>query len=218
MHWKLPQSRPFGWTMKTLDSAQTSFTISDDQVYHLHIDHDLIRGVTPAMLDWWFRHIGDMMLYKGQVYPAYQVWHPIDHIHWALDRPAPDGYVGVGARFRIVEAFGGNMEYLIDSTEEVVKLDTTGIRLVRRMLGVEVFSLEHQFIAVADGTQYISDMVVGTNHPLGRYVFNRLFRPWIFTPAMGPAWLKHNIEEVGNFEYFLPELYHKRNPIALAVY
>jgi len=29
----------------------------------------------------------------------------------------------------------------------------------------------------------------------------------IFSDLMGPAWLRHNVEEVGNFERFLPELY-----------
>jgi hypothetical protein len=28
-----------------------------------------------------------------------------------------------------------------------------------------------------------------------------------FPPAKAGAWLQHNVEEVGNFPYFLPELY-----------
>jgi hypothetical protein len=32
----------------------------------------------------------------------------------------------------------------------------------------------------------------------------------IFTPAMGQAWFKHNVEEVGNFEFFLPGLYTEK--------
>ncbi len=42
---------------------------------------------------------------------------------------------------------------------------------------------------------------------LGRVPFIRLIRPMIFGDLMCPAWLRHNVEEVGNFELFLPELY-----------
>jgi hypothetical protein len=34
-----------------------------------------------------------------------------------------------------------------------------------------------------------------------------LIRRRAFTEAMGRAWLKHNVEEVGNLEFFLPALY-----------
>jgi hypothetical protein len=34
-----------------------------------------------------------------------------------------------------------------------------------------------------------------------------LIRGRLFTEAMGRAWLKHNVEEVGNLEFFLPALY-----------
>jgi len=36
---------------------------------------------------------------------------------------------------------------------------------------------------------------------------NRHLRKHIFGPEMDSAWVKHNIEEVGLFEHFLPALY-----------
>lgn len=45
---------------------------------------------------------------------------------------------------------------LIDSVEIVDLLDATGIRLSRRIAGVEVFSLHHRFCQVPGGTQYDS--------------------------------------------------------------
>lgn len=116
MGWKLPAPRNFGWKMKPLDSAQTCFEIHDG-VFHLEIEHDLIKGVTPAMLAWWFSHIGGDMVYQGRTYPKYLVWHPIDHIHWALAKPSPRGDAAQGAHFRIVEAFGGNLAHLVDSVD-----------------------------------------------------------------------------------------------------
>src|SRR6266849_3780016 len=58
-------------------------TLSDGRVV-LQIEHELLRGVTPAMLVWWWRNIeGDMEL-KGLTYPRYLIWHPIDHIHFEV--------------------------------------------------------------------------------------------------------------------------------------
>lgn len=115
--------------------------------------------------------------------------------------------VGVGAKFRIVEAFDRNPAWLVDSVETVTGLDETGIRLERHMLGSEVFILEHWFAPVEGGTRYRSRMELGSDTAFGRLVFNRLIRPTVFGDLMGPAWLKHDVEEVGNFEHFLPRLY-----------
>lgn len=206
--WTLPNERDFAWKMKTLESAKTNFSIDKDGVYILTIEHDLIRGVTPQMLLWWFQNIGGEMEYQGKVYPKYLVWHPKDHIHWSLQNQAAGKPIGAGSYFRIVEALDRNMNYLIDSTEYVEKLDETGIRLVRTIGGKTIFSLQHDFKQIGNNTFYYSTMKVGASNTIGR-IFNSCLRPLIFTKEMGYAWLKHNIEEVGNFEFFLPELYHK---------
>jgi hypothetical protein len=209
MKWQLPSVKEFNWQMKTLDSAVTRFTIDKSGVFHLHIEHDILKGVTPQMLEWWFKHIGGTMFYQGQEYPRYWVWHPKDHIHWALKNRLKSGEVGVGSQFHIVEAFDRNPNFLVDSIEVVEKLDSTGIKLVKRILGVEVFSLQHDFMPVPNGTQYNSYMKVGVPRGVFGWVFNTIIRPFIFTKPMGAAWLKHNIEEVGNFEFFLPELFYE---------
>lgn len=207
MKWMLPPKREFNWKMKTMDSARTEFVVDDDGVFRLKIEHNLLKNISPQMLHWWFEHIGGNMVYKGKEYPKYLVWHPYDHIHWALAKPSPKGKATQGSYFRIVEAFGGDMDCLVDSVEFVEKLDVTGIRLTRKIAGTEIFSLQHDFIPMPGGTQYVSHMVVGTDKPLMGAVFNNWVRPHLFNNEMGHAWLKHNIEEVGNFEFFLPELY-----------
>ncbi|MES3017503.1 MAG: hypothetical protein V4721_06990 [Bacteroidota bacterium] len=204
--WTLPPERNFGWKMKSPESAKTNFTIGKNGVFSLSIEHDIISGVTPKMLLWWFQNLGGEMTYQGQTYPKYLVWHPRDHIHWSSSDQAQNRKGGPGSSFRIVEAFDRNMNWLVDSTELVVKLDETGIRLVKKIGPLEVFSLQHDFIADGNNTIYKSLMIVGTDKPFGK-IFNSFIRPLIFTREMGAAWLKHNIEEVGNFEFFLPELY-----------
>lgn len=204
----------FGWQMKSLASAETSFEVTKNGVYDLRIVHSTIKGVSPKMLEWWFRNIGGEMTYRGHRYPRYLIWHPLDHIHWELvGQKGKAQQVGVGSYFRIVEAFANNPSYQIDSIERVEKLDITGIRLVRRILGIEIFSLEHHFgQAGTEGSSYRSQMLVGSDHWLMGPLFNKLIRPFIFSKIMGRLWLKHNIEEVGNFEFFLPELYRQYHP------
>jgi hypothetical protein len=203
-------SRDFGWQMKPLASAKTNIVKLPDGRLELTIEHDTVRGVSPEMLLWWFSNIGGTMAYGDSVYPRYLVWHPHDHIRWELVREAPGGGAAVGARFRIVEAFGRNPDYFVDSTDTVEKLDKTGIRLCAYLLGDRVLDLEHKFAPVPGGTRYDSRMVVGSSSLWGRLFFNRFVRPRVFTDEMGPAWLKHNVEEVGNFEFFLPNLYRHR--------
>jgi hypothetical protein len=199
--WILPPERDFGWKMKPLESAKTSFTIEESGAFKLTIEHSPICGVTPKMLLWWFQNLGGEMTYKGKTYPKYLVWHPKDHIYWSMTQKKKKPY------FRIVEAFNCDMSMLIDSTECVEKLDDTGIKLVKTIGQTEVFSLQHDFIEQGNGTLCKSQMIVGVNKkPFGK-LFNSYIRHFIFTEAMAYAWLKHNVEEVGNFEFFLPELY-----------
>lgn len=103
----VPESRPPPWPMKPLESAVTSFSRLPNGQLVLTIEHDVIRGVRPEMLVWWFEPLGESMEHLGRWYPRYLVWHPTDHSHWELARRAPEGGTGQNACFRIVEAFGG---------------------------------------------------------------------------------------------------------------
>jgi hypothetical protein len=104
----------------------------------------------------------------------------------------------------MVEAFGGRPEYKIDEVARVEKLDETGIRLVRRIGGLAVFQLERTWSAGADGAHYVTVMDLGVRSPLLTPV-NVIVRQR-FSDAKVRAWVKHNIEEVGQLEYLLPQL------------
>jgi hypothetical protein len=155
------------------------------------------------LLDW-FTHLGETIFYGGQIIDRYLAWHPIDHIKWELARPAAKGGAAEGARFRMVEAFGGRPEYTIDEIARVEKLDETGIRLVKRITGVPVFQLEHTWSAGADGAHYVTVMDLGVRSPLLAPV-NRIVCQQ-FPDEKVRAWVKHNIEEVGQLEYLLTQL------------
>jgi hypothetical protein len=202
----MPAARPQLYPLRDLGSAVTAVHELPGHRRRLTIDHQPLNGVTPAMLHWWFRHIGGQMTYAGERRANYLVWHPSDHIHWSLVRPAPDGSIGEGARFRIVEAFQARPEFYVDTTDTVEKLDDTGIRLVRRVAGVMVLQLEHTWSRCASGTHYVSVLDIGARARLLKPL-NRVLNERTFPPPMAAAWLRHNVEEVGLLEHFLPDLH-----------
>jgi hypothetical protein len=192
--------------MRELSTAVTTVQDFPGHRRRITIDHQPLAGVTPEMLRWWFSHIGGDMEYAGDRVAKYLVWHPSDHIHWELVRAAPEGGAGEGARFRIVEAFQQRPEFYVDTTDTVEKLDETGIRLVRRIAGVLVLQLEHTWSRGDGRTHYVSVLDIGARawcyRPINRYLNQRAF-----PLPMVRAWLRHNVEEVGLFEHFLPDLH-----------
>lgn len=197
-------SRPILYPLRSVDTATVRYFGAPNGRRRVTIEHRPLPGVTPPMLLDWFTHLGGTMRYGDQIIDRYLAWHPVDHIRWELARPARTGGAAEGARFRIVEAFGGRPEYSVDVVDTVEKLDETGIRLVQRVAGVIVFSLEHTWSAGTEGAHYVSVLDVGARSALMAPVNRLLLRR--FPDDMVRAWVKHNIEEVGQLEFLLPEL------------
>ena len=198
-------SLPVLFPLRSVDSAVVRYATAPHRRRRVTIDHRPLAGVTPAMLLDWFSHLGETMLYGGQVIDRYLAWHPIDHIRWELAKPAPGGGAAEGAKFRIVEKFAGRDDFAVDVVDRVEKLDETGIRLVQRIGGVVVFQLEHTWSAGPHGAHYVTVLDLGARSALiapVNYVLTRRF-----PDNMVRAWVRHNIEEVGQLEYLLPDLH-----------
>lgn len=197
-------TRPVLYPLRPIDTATVRYSMHPHGRRRVTIDHQPLAGVTPAMLLDWFTNLGGTIDYGGEVIDRYLAWHPIDHIKWELARSAPMGGAAEGARFHMVEAFGARPEYLVDEIARVEKLDETGIRLVLRVAGVVVFQLEHTWSAGVEGAHYITVMDLGPRAavlaPVNRILGRR------FSDGKARAWVKHNIEEVGQLEYLLPQL------------
>lgn len=191
--------------MKDLSTADTSVEELPDRRIEFRIDHELIRGVTPAMLVWWFRTFPTATLEDdGNLIPLYRIWHPRDHIRLNVLRRAHGGQPGVskGAKVAIYEQIGAKPSRVV---ARVAQMDEAGLHLVVRKWRLKVADLRHTFTETPEGTLYRSRLVVGSTAPgIGR-VINRLSRKRVL--GNGRAWLKHNVEEVGNFQYFLPRLF-----------
>ena len=207
----LPPERPHLGPMKPLSSAKaTQSRLSSGQSL-LTIEHDVIRGVTPPMLRWWFENLGKTMSYQKKTYPRYLLWHPRDHIHWGLDAQSPTGGAGQGAKWRIVEAFGASPDFYVDSIVLIERLDEEGLSLVRWEFGRELLRLEHRFASVPGGASYRSRMVAGSSSGRLASLINSVVLPRVFPDAMGAAWLEHNVQEVSMLEHILPSLYAARS-------
>ena len=101
---------------------------------------------------------------------------------------------------------GANPDYLIDVHSEIVKLDEQGFAHRPRFHGLRLANMDYEFQQTDEGTLYRNSLTVGARGIVGKLV-NSVIRTFMFDEARGRAWIKHNIEEVGNFEAFLPQLY-----------
>ena len=118
--------------------------------------------------------------------------------------------IGPGAQIHIREALGARLDYMVDVVTTIEKLDETGFAHGLRVLGAQVMRMTYSFTPVAEGTLYENSLTFGPDSAPLRPLFNELIRPRLFPDERGRAWLKHNVEEVGSFEHFLPALYAGR--------
>jgi hypothetical protein len=193
--------------MKEVSSAETALEDLPDGRVEARIEHELIRGVTPEMLVWWFRTFPYASLsWEGKLVSMYRIWHPRDHVRLRVMRRPLDRSPGVsrGAKIAIYERIGPDVTRTV---ARVRQMDESGIVLVVRRFGVNVAELRHTFTEARDGTLYRSRLIVGSTVPLVGGIVNSLARKRLFTNEIAQAWIKHNVEEVGNFQFFLPKLY-----------
>jgi hypothetical protein len=200
----LPEPIEVPWKMKPLSSAHTTLERLADGRLRMAIRHDVIQGVTPEMLVWWFRNMAGTMEIEGKSYPRYRIWHPRDHVTHRYVK-VPKGGAGPGAVFRIREVLGRNPAWTVDVITDIVRLDAGGFGHRPRFLGAHPVVMDYTFERVPGGTLYCNCLVVGFKG--GPRFVNDLIVRLRFDEAHGQAWLLHNVEEVGNFEFFLPRLY-----------
>jgi hypothetical protein len=204
----LPQPLALPFPLKPLHSADTGIEPMPCGRTKYWIRHELVRGVTPAMLDWWFRNLEGEIGFGGRSYNRYRFWHPRDHYHASYAKRLPDGTVGPGAAIRLIEVLGRNERYRVDTITHIERLDEGGFIHNPEVHGrTGLARMEYSFEAVPGGTLYGNCLIIGAPHGWMK-LFKPLVERFVFTPEQGRAWLLHNIEEVGMFEHFLPQLYH----------
>jgi hypothetical protein len=204
-----PEPWPTPYPLKGLGSARYGAETLDDGRRSYWIEHDIVRGVTPRMLAWWFANLEGDIVIAGRRVNRYRAWHPYDHVHASYARRLPDGSVGPGAAICLREFLNGDPRYPVATVTTIEKLDEQGFIHNPQLHGIQgLVRMEYTFEQVADGTRYVNRLLIGGSHGWRRRV-----TPWLqrfgFPEARGLAWLRHNIEEVGLFEHILPPLYRQ---------
>lgn len=204
-----PEAWATPFPLKGLGSAETGSERLPDGRMSYWIRHELVRGVTPRMLVWWFSHLEGEVEVGGRRVNRYRAWHPYDHVHASYARRRPDGGVGPGAQIRLVEYLNANPRFAVRTLTDIEQLDERGFVHNPRLHGVPgLVRMEYSFRAVAGGTLYENRLLIGGTRGWRRLVTPLLQRVG-FPHERGLAWLRHNIEEVGLFEHILPPLYRQ---------
>jgi hypothetical protein len=205
----LPPPRPVLWPLRPPESADV-WTVTESGRTVVTIDHSPLAGVTPEMLTWWYGHVPGSMNYAGKTYPRYLVWHPLDHIDYQIERPGMSGPVSVGTRLHITEALGRDLDKLVDIHVMVEEIGDRRAVITKQIFGTTVVRLENEFSRIPGGSRYVTRMIVGDHTPLARLFLNRIAHGRAFPPPKLQRWARHHIEEIGNLENFLPDLFRYR--------
>jgi len=203
--------RRLPWPLRATDDAETAHEILADGRIHLTIRHRPLPGVTPEMLEWWYRVLPlGTVEFDGEQRPLYHLFHPSEHGRIWVEAPAADGQPGVGAGGIVAryEWFGP-----YDSTGAGRVMELSPRRFVARPLaaGIELGEIRHEWGASPDGATYVVESIIGVDWPLIGPAINALLRRHVYSEAMIREWKRHQVEEVGLLAHFLPQLYAQRN-------
>jgi len=158
---------------------------SKGKTVDLVVDHELL-GVTPEMIDWWWDNIESTKRYK--------LWHPEDHKSFEWEVSPKEGHIG--AIQHVVENVGIPTTLRIrweDPDQSPIPIEYSHA-LVGSTLDHDdkpMSWLLHEYEKIENGTK------LRTTFRLPEKIPN----PFI------EALRKHNIEEISEFENFLPKLY-----------
>lgn len=209
---QLPEPREFGWALKNFENAHSTVTHLPDGRTLFEVKHPPVRDVTAEMLTWWYGIYADLTLeIDGDSYPAFLVSHPLDHISLSSEKTVPDGPLQAGDFLNIQEAYQRNPKYALDERLEVVALDERRFALKATRRGVTVADLEFRFEDGPDGAKFTNHLTVGVERGWLKPFVNRVMIPWLYYEDKNYAWVLHTVEEVGNFENFLPEIFARRD-------
>jgi len=196
----------FGWTLRDVDTCDVVETHLGDGRYEIRLDHAPLAGVTTEMLEWWFQVFDGTASYRGRSLPAYHLWHPRDHVKVELGRDG-SGRVASNQSVHIQEVFGRDRRFTVDQRPVIHRWDRRGVGFHADVAGHRLIELDHVFTDTPQGVIYRSCMRAGVGAGPLRRLINGVVLPKRFGAAQRAAWIRHNVEEVGCFVEFLPELY-----------
>lgn len=215
--WHLPQPqvyhdppRDLPWEVPDHRAANKQFEYLADGRIRVVTHHLPLPGITPAMLAWFYQQLPiSTVELDGITYPLYHLFHPTEHGQLWVVTPAPDGKPGMaeGAVIERHEWFG---EFDSQGKALISAFSDQGMTATAYAAGMTIGVVEHRYSMVAGKTRYVVTATIGSELPVIGTLINKYLRERVFTAAMIPQWMRHQVEEVGVLPHFLPALYAQR--------
>ena len=215
--WHLPQPKVYHdpprnlpWQVPDHRQAQKNFETLPDGRIQVVTQHLALPGVTPAMLAWFYQQLPISTVdLDGTTYPLYHLFHATEHGQLWVVEPAPNGKPGMaeGAVIERHEWFG---EFDSQGKALISEFSDKGMTALAFAAGLQIGVVEHRYSIVDGNTRYVVRATIGSELPVIGALLNKYLRDRVFTEAMIPQWVRHQVEEVGVLPYFLPALYDQR--------
>jgi len=202
---ELAKPRDFGWPLTSLRDDMYRVQIRPGGKLEIVLQHDLLPGITPSMLAWWYQQLPLRTYTAGATtHSYYHLFHPSEHgVIKVLEQGDKPG-ISKGALITRRERFG---DYYSEGQARVISLDSQGMVVSPEIAGLHFGRIEHRFTATPNGTRYSVHAVLGSDLPLLGPLVNLYIRTRLFPEPVLKEWMRHQVEEVGSLPYFLPGLY-----------
>lgn len=202
--------RPTFWDYPRVSEAKIKFEYLDSGFLDIQIEHPELKGVTPAMISWWYKHLASgRYKIQGVEYDFYHLFHLSEHGKTSVVSPAADGSMTMdkGAIVYRQECFGPHFSKGKGLIEE---FSEQGF-VVSPVLGpLKLGRIEHSFTATENGTIYRVKTLLGLDAPLIGPLINLYIRKKQFPPDVVKEWVRHQVEEVGSLVHYLPQIYQEQ--------
>src|SRR5262249_11231168 len=135
------------------------------------------------------------------------LWHPFDHVavRWTKRVVGPDGHLAGGSVVHIREILDGRID--VNASAVVTRFDLEAFNFDLLEGGLVVGSLDHAYSPAEGGSRFHTELRIGVQWPLIGPVVTALARRLRFPRDAIETWIRHNIEESGETEKFVPQLY-----------
>ena len=201
----MPRQLP--WAVPDYTKARYGHEILPDGRIQMQITHLPLIGITPEMLAWFYKVLPiSTVEIAGTTYPLYHIFHLSEHGRVWVAEPAVDGSpgMGVGALVARQEWFG---RFDSQGAGRITEFSSKGMTVRPEVAGIHLGEIRHQYEATPTGARYRVDSLIGVDWPLFGPAVNWLLRTTTFTEPMLVEWERHQIEEVGMLQHFLPRLF-----------
>lgn len=204
---------------KTLGSAKwVDISRSWKGCVLVQIEHDTMKGVEPEMVCWWFRNQARSTTWNGRDFtgpeiPLYHLWHHRDHVAITPLTNGPDGTVShgflEGADTRIEERFN-ETHFHVHTRMRTLVLNDNEFTFNIMFCGIPFGHITHLYAKEEGGCSFYAETEMGCKVPVIGWLINWLVMPFVYNKRTAEHWVRHNIEETGRTEDFLPVIYENR--------